>query len=359
MDEAAAQKILKMAGLMDGKPTAPRPRQYTAPKPAAAPRRPVSPGGGMMQRSLGRGLAGAATLGVGGFIASKIKGMMDGTGATKAPGVINNALAGKQGSDDALLQAATQAVNSQVKQQALSNIMRATAGGLGLGAAAAGVGGLLQLRNKPLKYQNQSNFVSIPYPVQRKKQEEPPTKMAGGMSSFLAGDQAATPAGVPWHYPGLMAGGVGGALAGYSGVKSFLLSRKRKEQERELANAESAFQKSMLEQYDAPLKVALDALYDKLVATNKLASLADALGQGVGLYGSLGLLTGAAGASVGYGLASRNRRRKVLNDAMRARMRQRFAQSPPEIVAVPTPVERIPQLSAAKERQFINSPETV
>lgn len=357
MDESTAQTILKKAtdkkaGLMDGQ-SAPPPRRYMPSMPSQT--KPVNP---MMPRSLGRGIGAAATLGAGGLLVNGIRNFLNNSGASKAPGVINDALTGKQGNDDEILAAAQQAVNNQVQQQAVSNIGRTALGGLGVGAAAAGVGGLLQLLRKPLRYNNAPNFVSIPYPVQKKKPVSPPVKMAD-VGSFLSGGEASNVHGIPWYYPGLMAGGAGGALLGHSMVKTFLQSRKKKEQERELAGAQGEFQKAMLGQYDAPLKVALDKLFDQLEADGKIATLADMGGQALGAYGAMGLLTGAAGASVGYNIAKKYRRRKVLDEAMKARMRQRFAASPPELVAVPTPVTHVPQMGMGEEQKLLTQPETM
>lgn len=357
MDEATAQTILKKAqekraGMFDGKPSAPPPRRYMPSMPSTV--KPAVRGNHpMMQRSLQRGLIGLGTLGAGGLIANGIYNFMNNSGASKAPGAVSNALSGKQGSDE-ILQAAQRAVNSQVKQQGMSDIGRFALGGLGVGAAAGGIGGLLQLLRKPLAYGNSPNFVSIPYPV-KKKEENPPVKLAG----FLAGDSASTVHGLPWYYPGMVAGGLGGGMLGHGVVKKFLQSRKKKEQERELETAQQGFQKAMLQQYDAPLKVALDKLYDKLEAEGKIATLADTLGQGAGLYGAAGLLTGGAGAAVGYGLAKKYRRRKVLDEAMKARMRQRFQSSPPELVAVPTPVEHVPQMGLNASKKLLTQPETM
>lgn len=358
MDESTAATILqkateKRAGLMDGKPGAPPPRRYLPSMPSTT--RPTAPNA-MLPRSLGRGIGAAATLGVGGLIAHRILGFLNRSGASGAPGAINNALTGKQGNEDAILSAAQQAVNDQVKQQALSNIGRTAMGGLGVGAAAAGVGGLLQLLSKPLKYRNTPNFVSIPYPVRKKEETTPPVKMAG-VGDFLAGNVASTVHGVPWYYPGLVAGGAGGALLGHGLVKKFLRHRKEKEQERELAGAQDEFQKAMLGQYSSPLKVALDKLYDRLEKEDKIATLADMGGQALGAYGAMGLLTGAAGASVGYNIAKKYRRRKVLDEAMKARMRQRFMASPPELIAVPTPVSKIPQMDKAEKQRLLTQPE--
>lgn len=366
MEERTAQAILKKASLFGNQPQNPNAlpplpprRAIPAAPPPVAPRMPAVPS--MMQRSrpmfargLQRGAIGGAVLGGGYLLANKIKQFLDGTGASGAPGAVNKALTGKQGDDSsqAIIDAARQSVNAQVKQHALANITHAGLGGLGLGAAAAGLGGLMALARKPLRYQQSSNFVAIPYPVKKK---EPPLKTAG----FLAGDAASTVHSVPWHYPGVVAAGLGGAWAGHSAVKAFLNNRKKNEQKRELADAENQFQQAMLEQYDQPLKVALDNAFDAFNASGKIATLADSLGTGAGLYGTYGLLAGMGGASVGYGLAKKYQRRRVLDQAMKERMKTRFRQQPPEIVAIPTPVERIPQMSASTEKKLVTQPEGV
>lgn len=254
----------------------------------------------------------------------------------------------------ALEQTATQ----QLKSDALRQVGHLALAALGAGAAARGGVGLLNHIRRavsPVRVKTGPALLPLPYPIEP---EESPEAMAERkrrkLAGFLAGDAASSRSGVPWYGPAMLAGGLGGFLGGWKGLDALLEARRKRERHDQLDTARQEFHDALLSQYDAPLssKTAaasesrqlgreLDQLCDVF---EKLAvdwgDLAGKLTGGYGMYAGLsGLVTGA----LVYDKAQKRSRRAILEKALQRRQRQRFAQQPTEIYAIPEPIEQMTQ----------------
>jgi hypothetical protein len=238
------------------------------------------------------------------------------------------------------------------------NLVGATAGG-----TAAGVGGFHLLRwltakkppVNPIDYTPTEVDLRIPT---KRKRPAPPLLMAPKMAA--EGDLAerlsrwynqpsAEPGKVdfwpafsrtvnfsqPWRNIALTgAAGIGGGILGYQGAKAFVDSRKKKERQSDLADAQREYEDALFSQYDkSKLKVAsakpsaLDALYEH---AQKRAFLSD-------YYMPYAAGTGGLAAIIAY-LNHRQDTQKLLEGALKRRAAARAAEQPPEISLKTSPV---------------------
>lgn len=265
---------------------------------------------------------------------------------------------------------------SQLKADALRDVGAMGLTSLGVGAAGAGLAGLINLikRNRAQKkLRSGPALLPLPYPVEP---AEAPNRVLKA-ANFLAGDAASSKAGVPWYGPAMMLTGLAGLGLGWKGVDSVLQARRRAETEDELNKARQDFHDALLSQYDKPLRASgktaadstmravgtgLDEAFQTLTQlfTQPLTKQAVDWGNlggatlgGYGMYAGLsGLLTGA----LIYDKMQKRSRRAVLEKALQRRQRRRFMQSPTEIYAVPEPVTRTPQLGLPEERKLLQGP---
>ena len=249
--------------------------------------------------------------------------------------------------------AVQQTAASNLKADALGDVRNMALASLGVGATGAGLVGLYNLvkRNtRPRKHP--SPTLALPYPVAEKAAgwlDRLVPKTAG----FLAGDQAATKAGIPWYGPAMLTAGLAGLAGGWKGVDTLINKRRERDRAGELDAARQEFHDALMAQYDKPLAgapphktaaapspmvkvgAALDALYDQF--EKAALTLNDAAGQLAGGYGMYAGLTGLMTGALVYDKARKRQRRAILEKAVQRRERRKFNVAPPEIHAVPEP----------------------
>lgn len=205
--------------------------------------------------------------------------------------------------------------------------------GLGAGAAVRSAQGLGSLASRKKNKPSAHEPVPVEVPVLAKAAALP---LAGGnkvstpdlwprTNYSFDGQGAAKPSDIAWYYPLIAASLVGGAYAGHKGLDTMLDKRRQQSVDEDLAQAKSKYEKTL-----------------RASANTKLASslekLALSLGELLGLYATGALVTGAGAASYGYANAQANSKRKVLEDAAKARRQQLRGSRPPVMYAVPKPV---------------------
>jgi hypothetical protein len=153
---------------------------------------------------------------------------------------------------------------------------------------------------------------------------------------------------MPWYRPAMTLTGLAGLYGGWKTVDSVMDSQRRKAREKELDEAKQEFHNVLVG--DPGMKTAceslvtrLGSLFDKmaqLVEHVKTAGpLSDMAGSATGMYGTYAALSGLATGAIVYEQARKRQRRAILDKAMKKRQLQQYKMSPPEIIAVPEPVE--------------------
>lgn len=241
-------------------------------------------------------------------------------------------------------------VDSAANSKILNDAVMMAFGGLGIGAGARGVMGLMQLaqRARPRRDTRiHQTEIPLPFPARPMVEEK--------VANLLTAPAEST----YWHQnPALILGGVGGLALGWKGL-DHLLDRQRKGiADAEEQKAKQEFEQALLNSYpqslktvapiskaaadDATLGQLLDLAFDRWQAkqANDVSllnpgNLAGRLGNVYGGYATLAALTGGA---LSYDFFRKRQRRAILDKALAERNRRQFAARPPEILAVPTPV---------------------
>lgn len=268
--------------------------------------------------------------------------------------------------------------NAQLKADALKDVRNLFLATLGVGMAARGGTGLINLfkQQTPKKTRSGPVMLPLPYPV------EPESMPANVIkkSSFLSGDAASTKAGIPLYGPAMMFGGLAGLGLGWKGLDAALDARRKRATQEELDRARSEFHDAMLSQFPEPLKInpgqnkrasetstmtkvgqALDRTFAKLneclVRGEKVGfDLSNAGGAAVGGYGMYAGLSSLLAGALVYDKMKKRSQRAVIDKALQRRQRRNFATQPTEIYAIPEPVSKIPAMGRQEQLQLLSSP---
>ena len=259
----------------------------------------------------------------------------------------------------AAIEAARQIQSNTLRSDALKDIASAGMVGLGVGAGARGLSGLLGLLSRNTKHDRlmaRPAVVSIPIP-------QPPgdkTKSAG-LRDFLAGNYALGKGAIPWYLPAVAAAPVAGVAAGWEGVGKLLNAPREAEEDAELESARREFQDALVGQHQPAgarlehrkqaaadsLGANLDRIFDGLQKrgvdlgnlVGRLAKLTtEPAGYAAGMYGLYAVPAAVGTGLMAYSQTAKRQRDALLEKAMQKRQRRRFMQSPPEIYARTTPV---------------------
>ncbi len=259
----------------------------------------------------------------------------------------------------AVLDAVEQAAAEQQRASAIGDIGRLGLSALGVGAVARGLGGLMSANMKPMEKRYGPSTVTLPYPlpVKKKKQQKVAGEADGMSLGHLLGyrtdntsrEKSSTDkTSMPWYRPAMTLTGLAGLYGGWKTVDSVMDSQRRKAREKELDDAKQEFHNVLVG--DTGMKTAseslvtrLGSLFDKiaqLVEHVKTAGpLSDMAGSAIGMYGTYAALSGLATGAIVYEQARKRQRRAILDKAMKKRQLQQYKMSPPEMIAVPEPVE--------------------
>jgi hypothetical protein len=266
------------------------------------------------------------------------------------PGTEPAATPGSEKSANDLGTALSDHASQIVKGEALSDLAKLTLFGLGAGVAGRGTMGLMRLMHRNVSEPTTAppRYMTVPVPFPAKDEEK--------AANFLAGDQASTPEGVPWHMPAMFTGTLLGGIAGWKGLDSILDARRKTELDAEEAEAKSRFEAALLSQYDRPRRSSsppikraaeeameklgqdLDALFDLFEKLAFLGISPDTLGSLAGGYGTYAVPASLLAGYATYEAARKTQRRAVLDKAIKERRRRQRSSSPTELVAMPMPV---------------------
>lgn len=205
--------------------------------------------------------------------------------------------------------------------------------GLGAGAGARGLAGLVEMARRNLTKPPKSTPAPVPVDVPFEENKEASTL------DFLKGDYAQSVSGVPWAIPAAVGGGVAGLAGGWS-LMDYLLDKRRKgDLDAELDTAKRDYESALANNAhhklagDATIAKELDELYDEM--TKKADQWTDMLGQGAGLYGLYGGVSGLTAAMLAYNWGKKRQRKALIDRALKDRKRRRFASQPSALYVRP------------------------
>jgi hypothetical protein len=209
--------------------------------------------------------------------------------------------------------------------------------GLGTGAGARGLVGLLQMFNRKRRPFMRTAPAPVPVDVHVEEEEQQP-KLAGVMD-FLRGDQAQSVSGVPWAIPAAVGAGAAG-LAGGWGTMDYLMDKRRKgDLQAELDQAKQEYEQALMAHASGKtasehsVNSDLDELYDTL--QTKSASWSDMAGRAAGTYGVGAGITGLISAMLAYNYGQKRQQRNLVDKAIKERRRRRYSQQPAPLYARP------------------------
>lgn len=233
-------------------------------------------------------------------------------------------------------------LHQNLTHDAVKDLLRLSALGLGAGAAIRGAVGLEDL----LGGRNQARAprvveMPVPYPAEEEK------------AAFASMDNpdATSKAGLPWYTAGMLLGVPLSVYGGWKGVDSFLSSQKAKETEDDLERAKQDYQDALLSSYKKATDEALDQAFDSheksagaVETTQWLLSqpgklFPNASGAAKGLAAAYTLTTLPLGYQLVNQVMKSRSQETLLRKAMEERARRQAMSQPPELYAVPTPIE--------------------
>lgn len=244
-----------------------------------------------------------------------------------------------------------------LKQETMGDIGKTALMTLGLGSAARGGYGLLNLLRRnisPPRVRPKVKPLPLPYPEEGEEEEK--VAEEGGVATPPGGESwfdspVTKKEGLWWRKPGMLLGGLAGAYGGWKLVDHIMDQRRQAEVEDEVSGAKSRFRDAMLSNYSSPIKQAaddepnaLDRLFDQF---EKQATMGDTIGSTLGNYGMYAVPASLLAGYSAYNMARKRRRANVLKKALQRRERRRQQQSPAPIFATPVPV----QLEKEEEEQ--------
>lgn len=159
----------------------------------------------------------------------------------------------------------------------------------------------------------------------------PGDKARSGMEGFFKSDQATNPSGKVWFNALAAPLAIGTATAGYK-LTDWLADKQRENRlDEDLDDAKGEYESSLTG--GRKVAGAIDQLF--AAAQEKQATWGDTARQGVGLYGALALLLGTGAGALTYNWGKSNSQSQLLQSAIKRREQDRFATSPPPLMAVP------------------------
>lgn len=240
------------------------------------------------------------------------------------------------GSNPATEQAAQQIQqmhNSKLQGDAAKTILKTLLVAGGLGAAVRGYTGLTNMSDsKKRKPVNRVVEMPVSYP-EKQADNAKATSMIG----------------LDYFAPAMLLGAPLAAYGGWKGVDAILNKQREKEVDSDLDRAKAEYEQALLGSYKKATDEALDAAFGSYtkqanMITDGLSYLSDSISPNLsGATKGLGLAYALATAPLGYHLVNRamkkNSKRALLQKAIEERARRQAKAQPPEIYAVPTPVE--------------------
>lgn len=228
-----------------------------------------------------------------------------------------------------------QAANQQLQRHAGQQLQKVLLTSLGVGLAGRGAWGLAQLLHRNLAKPVQPASAR-PVPLPMLYEQEP--KQAGVAGDFLQGRHATTLQGVPWFMPAAVGAGIGGLSGGWKLMDYLLDKRRQGDVDQDLEAAKREYEAALLAG-SGKQAAAADELGQELEGlcddVEKQAS--DLAGQIAGGYGTYALLSALVAGLMAHQYGQKRQTRRVLERAQTARRRERAAQAPAPLMALPLP----------------------
>lgn len=249
---------------------------------------------------------------------------------------------------------------------AREDILKMLGIGLAGGMTARGLLGLRDLFGHPDAHPQRylgPTQVTLPFPVYTRKRDE---ERAQELTKLSSVKKAEEPLGNSkgdnwWYWPGMLGGGLAATYGGYKLMDHLFNRRRKADTQSELEEARNQYRQSLLANYDPAhvhsaatmpkfasdqrVQKALDQLADKVEALNfgelQKSALWDWLkpSEGtVGGYMGMAALLGLPAAWMAYHATKARSPGKIMEEAIKARERDRWAARPPEVMIMPTPV---------------------
>lgn len=251
---------------------------------------------------------------------------------TGVPGIIQrgiNMVTPAAGSDAALATQVQAAQNAEAKSQAAKTIARMLLVAGGAGMAARGYAGLTEYPSP--KKRRTGRVVEMPVAYPEKKADN---------------DKATSPYGLSYYIPSMLIGAPLSFYGGWKGVDAILNKQRKRQIDKELEDAKSEYEASLLGAYKQSADQMLDAVFEKCgldLVSKPLNYLAETFpnvpGAAKGLGLSYALLTAPLAYSVVNSAMKKNSKKELMLRAIKERARRQAKMQPPELYAVPTPIE--------------------
>lgn len=227
--------------------------------------------------------------------------------------------------------------NDKLQSDAAKTILKTLLVAGGLGAAVRGYTGLSNLGDsKKRKPVNRVVEMPVQYPEKQ--------ALFGNDNS-----KATSMIGLDYFAPAIMLGAPLAAYGGWKGVDAILNKQREKEVESDLNRAKAEYEKALLGSYKKGTDEALDLAFEAHEKTANpimegLSGLANYIspnlsGAGLGLGAAYTLATLPLGYHIVNKVMKKNSKRALLQKAIEERARRQAKIQPPEIYAVPTPVQ--------------------
>lgn len=227
--------------------------------------------------------------------------------------------------------------NDKLQSDAAKTILKTLLVAGGLGAAVRGYTGLSNLgESKKRKPVNRVVEMPVQYPEKQ--------ALFGNDNS-----KATSMIGLDYFAPAIMLGAPLAAYGGWKGVDAILNKQREKEVESDLDRAKAEYEKALLGSYKKGTDEALDLAFESHEKTANpimegLSGLANYIspnlsGAGLGLGAAYTLATLPLGYHIVNKVMKKNSKRALLQKAIEERARRQAKIQPPEIYAVPTPVQ--------------------
>lgn len=251
---------------------------------------------------------------------------------------------------------------NNLKAHSLKRVLMGVPVGMGIGAGARGLVGLMDMLRRhaaPAAPPMRRSAITVPVPGEEEEKRAaspvsqnmldlsraanvatPPTGPRGAVEGHAFGDNATKATDMPWFNAGLPLAIGGGLYGGYKLTDWLLGKTRQNEIDSELENAQADYEKALMTNAKTAASTDLDAMadgYEKDASTTAGLTAALALGS---------LLTAGGTGVMTYNWAKNQQNDNVLRKAYQKRQRQMFARQP-----FPVQATAVPRPPAEEEEQ--------
>jgi hypothetical protein len=261
---------------------------------------------------------------------------------------INLAEFAKQANSPA--EAAAASASRRLRRDAVGDIRDVALWSLGLGAAARGATGLVNLMRRNI---SERASTGAPVEMQPSLPEEEEKIAATGDQYF--GSPVTNKESLWFYYPGMLMGGLAAGYGGWKAVDRVLDKRRRQSVDDELETNRSKFRQALSgiasgktaadhDPQAATLGQDLDRLFDgfeKAAGMFGDQTAGDVMGKGMGMYATYAIPSALLAGYAAYSAGVKRQRRALIEKALQRRERRRQSQQPAPLY-VPAGLPRLP-----------------